>query len=595
MIHQEKVGAITHPTKEYRDIVDAKDIFFKAIEIESTDDRRAFLDSACNDDALLRKRVEALLAAHDDPDSYLAKPAAKFDVTQSLAGSVAGFEAEHGSNLSDSSMHGRFLPGTKVADRYRIVSLLGRGGMGEVYRADDLRLDQPVALKFLPPELAKDKKRLDYFHNEVKLARQISHPNVCRVYDIGEVDGQHFISMEYIDGEDLKVLIKRIGRLPRDKAVEISQQLCSALAAAHAKGVLHRDLKPANIMIDGNGQVRITDFGLASASDDGQPIVGMSGTPGYMAPEQLLQAQTSIQSDIYSLGLVLFELTTGKPRHSADSVAELRRMHQESSGSKTLSDFVEDADPALERAIARCLDSDPANRPASVSELAASLPGGDPLAAAIAAGETPSPELIAASGSHSVMTPRAGLAWLVAILVVLCFAIVSLSKAHFVNQLELPRDPEVFVDRAQKLLRRLGYPEPVDFAHGFESRHNEIKYPRSGEEAKRKGFGHPENLNDSPWPGIRFWYREADKPLFVNGRWNKDGEPAHSRVRSWLPHTNDQGMVGIEFDHLGRLRSLRATPIHSTERKPKLEPPKWEQWFPEEVTVRCPHFLYQQL
>ena len=163
--------------------MDAKDIFFKAIEIESTDDRRAFIDSACGDDASLRKRVEALLAAHDDPDSYLAKPAAKFDVTQSLAGEAIG----HDSDLSNSSsVHGRFLPGTKIADRYRIVSLLGRGGMGEVYRADDLRLDQPVALKFLPLELAKDKKRLDYFHNEVKLARQISHPNICRVYDIGE-------------------------------------------------------------------------------------------------------------------------------------------------------------------------------------------------------------------------------------------------------------------------------------------------------------------------------------------------------------------------------------------------------------------------
>ena len=340
--------------------MDAKDIFFKAIEFESTDDRLAFIDSVCGDDASLRMRVKALLAAHDNPDSYLAKPAAKFDVTQSLAG-VAG-----GSNLSDSSSgHGRFSPGTKIADRYRIVSLLGRGGMGEVYRADDLRLDQPVALKFLPTELAKDQKRLDYFHNEVKLARQISHPNVCRVYDIGEVDGQHFISMEYIDGEDLKTLLSRIGRLPNDKGVEIAQQLCAALSAAHSKGVLHRDLKPANIMIDGQGKVRITDFGLATAVNEGENIVGMSGTPAYMAPEQLLRGETSIQSDLYSLGLLLYELFTGKPTHTASSLAELRSLHEDSSRAANPSDVLEEMDTVVSRAITRCLSPDVEGRPRS--------------------------------------------------------------------------------------------------------------------------------------------------------------------------------------------------------------------------------------
>ena len=205
------------------------------------------------------ERSKHLSRADENPDSYLERPAARFDIAETQDVAVSG------SNLSDSSSHhGRFLPGTKVADRYRIVSLLGRGGMGEVYRADDLRLGQTVALKFLPPELAKDAKRLEYFHNEVRLARQISHPNICRVYDIGEVDGQHFISMEYIDGEDLKTLLHRIGRLPNDKGVQIAQQICAGLAAAHRRSVLHRDLKPANIMIDSHGHARITDFGLAT-------------------------------------------------------------------------------------------------------------------------------------------------------------------------------------------------------------------------------------------------------------------------------------------------------------------------------------------
>src|SRR3954471_20482715 len=157
-----------------------------------------------------------------------------------------------------------FVPGAMLLERYRIVSLLGRGGMGEVYRADDLTLGQQVALKFLPPALGRDKAALRRFRNEVRIARQVSHPNVCRVYDIGEVDGLAYLTMEYIDGEDLASLLRRIGKLPEEKALEIARQLCAGLAAAHEQGVVHRDLKPGNIMLNGKGQVRITDFGLAN-------------------------------------------------------------------------------------------------------------------------------------------------------------------------------------------------------------------------------------------------------------------------------------------------------------------------------------------
>ena len=176
-----------------------------------------------------------------------------------------------GSSSSDSIDVGGFTPGTVLAERYRIIGLLGRGGMGEVYRADDLKLGQPVALKFLPDGSSRTRRCLERFYAEVRIARQVSHPNVCRVYDIGEVDGQHFLSMEYIDGEDLASLLARIGRLPADKALEIARQLCAGLAAAHDEGVLHRDLKPANIMLDGRGRVRITDFGLAVAAGEAAP------------------------------------------------------------------------------------------------------------------------------------------------------------------------------------------------------------------------------------------------------------------------------------------------------------------------------------
>ncbi|HVS83559.1 MAG TPA: serine/threonine-protein kinase, partial [Pyrinomonadaceae bacterium] len=163
----------------------------------------------------------------------------------------------------DSIDDARFVPGTILAERYRIVGLLGKGGMGEVYRADDLKLGQAVALKFLPDHLLSDGAALARFHREVRVARQVSHRNVCRVYDIGEVDGRHFLSMEYIKGEELSSLLRRIGRLPQDKAIQIARQMCAGLAAAHEVGVLHRDLKPSNVMIDENGNVRITDFGLA--------------------------------------------------------------------------------------------------------------------------------------------------------------------------------------------------------------------------------------------------------------------------------------------------------------------------------------------
>src|SRR5215471_19274902 len=218
---------------------------------------------------------------------------------------------------------GRFLPGSLLAERYRIVALLGKGGMGEVYRADDLTLGQPVALKFLPEEAAKDTALLERFRGEVRISRKVSHPNVCRVYDVGEVEGQTFFTMEYVDGEDLASLLRRIGRLPHDKAVDIARQLCAGLAAAHAKGVLHRDLKPANIMLDGRGQAVITDFGLAALTDQLQGAEVRSGTPAYMAPEQLASKEVTAQSDIYSLGLVLYELFTGKRAWEGETLADL--------------------------------------------------------------------------------------------------------------------------------------------------------------------------------------------------------------------------------------------------------------------------------
>ena len=300
-----------------------------------------------------------------------------------------------------------FAPGEMLAGRYRIVGLLGRGGMGEVYRADDLTLGIPVALKFLPAAAAADPGLVERFRAEVRSARQVSHPNVCRVYDIGEAEGRHFISMEYVDGEDLATLLRRIGRLPAPKAVEIARQVASGLAASHARGILHRDLKPANVMLDGQGQARITDFGLAVSGAAGE--TDLAGTPAYLAPERLADEPATEQSDLYALGLLLYELFTGQRPFMAKSLADWRRAHSEQTPSAP-STHSGEIDPAVERLVMQCLEKDPARRPRSAAQVLMALPGGDPLAAALAAGETPSPSLVAAAGGEGGLAP--GRAWL---------------------------------------------------------------------------------------------------------------------------------------------------------------------------------------
>src|SRR3954452_17352480 len=218
-------------------------------------------------------------------------------------------------------------PGSLLAERYRILGLIGRGGMGEVYRAEDLRLGQTVALKFLPAAVADDPQRLAQFHHEVRIARQVSHRNVCRVYDIGEDHGRVFLTMELVDGEDLAALLKRVCRFQEERATEILHQICAGLAAAHDCGVLHRDLKPANVMLDADGRVRITDFGLAGLAGTFTDV--RSGTPAYMAPEQLAGTDVSERSDIFALGLVLYEIYTGKRAFDATTIAELLRQHDD--------------------------------------------------------------------------------------------------------------------------------------------------------------------------------------------------------------------------------------------------------------------------
>jgi tRNA A-37 threonylcarbamoyl transferase component Bud32 len=407
------------------------------------------------------------------------------------------------SRASDSSHHGRFLPGTTIANRYRIVSLVGKGGMGEVYRADDLKLGHTVALKFLPKNYSDDPGRMELMHAEVRLTRQISHPNVCRVYDISEVEGQHFLSMEYIDGEDLRILLRRIGRIPADKGVQIAQQLCAGLAAAHERGVLHRDLKPANLMIDGQGQVRITDFGLARLADD-NATGDVSGTPAYMAPEQLLAGQTSKQSDLYALGLVLAEVFTGKSINQTNDIADLMARHQSSESSVTSLNS-KDLDPVVEQAILSCLARDPEDRPRSARQLANALPGGDPLEAATAAGVTPSPELVAnATDKNRLRFPVAVAMLIVTVAWLLVFTYLNRRSTRM-----LETAPAVLSAKCEQILQTLGYNDlPANNTCGIGG--NAEIYRILQESAKDQAW-----LDQHPQPKFQFWRRWTDGSFMV--------------------------------------------------------------------------------
>jgi predicted Ser/Thr protein kinase len=438
-----------------------------------------------------------------------------------------------------------------IAGRYRIISLLGRGGMGEVYRADDLSLGQAVALKFLP-EAATDEQTLERFRNEVRIARRISHPNVCRVYDIGQSDDQVFLSMEYIDGEDLSSLLRRIGRLPSDKALEIARKICAGLAAAHDKGVLHRDLKPSNIMLDGRGEILIMDFGLAGFMHEIEDV--RSGTPAYMSPEQLAGKEVTERSDIYSLGLVLYELFTGKPAYQGYTRDEILRVRKQSTPHRP-STLVRDLDPAVERAILHCLAEEAEERPSSALMVSAALPGGDPLAAALAAGETPSPQVVAAAGEMAGMPVRTALLAVAAALIGLIAVFMLGSHTNATVRMDLPYPPEGLAQRAHDMVQQLGYPaRPVDAANGMEYSHDYLEH------LDHAGGEHPNwdvVLKNRP-SVLTFWRRESPDYLVATEVKNQMLTPGIVSLEDPAPILS--GMTEVSLDPQGRLMRFVAIP-----------------------------------
>ena len=318
-------------------------LFLEACELPE-EERGVWLDAACEGNSELRRELESLLAHHEDgffPDAPPSDPV--LDTGAILAG------------------------------RFRIVAPIARGGMGAVYRADDLTLGIPVALKLLLRTNPETRERL---LAEVRLARSVAHPTVCRVYDVGEADGCTFLSMEFIDGEDLQKLLRRVRRVPSDRVIELGLALCEGLAAAHDAGVLHRDLKPANVMIDDDGRPRITDFGIATHRGDARERVAV-GTPAYMAPEQITgTAPISERTDVYQLGCLLYQLVTGHllfDEADVEGTIEAQRTRAPVPPSQ----WQPDVDRRLESAILKALAKEPAERPASMHGFAKLLSTGD--------------------------------------------------------------------------------------------------------------------------------------------------------------------------------------------------------------------------
>lgn len=518
-----------------------KKIFLTACDLEESA-RPAYINRACGNDAELREEVEALFR-HHHPGTIIAGHAdggqAGSDPHADDASSAVSATSAQAVLQGEAGPPERFSIGTVIADRYRVVGRLGAGGMGEVYRVQDLKLQQAVALKFIWQGRANDPIWLARLRNEASLARRVTHPNVCRIYDIGEVDGQAFISMEYVDGENLASLIKRIGKLPREKMIQIAWQLCAGLGAAHRQGVLHRDLKPANIMIDGHGDVRITDFGIAVLSEADAKSALAAGTPGYIAPEVLYGRPASARSDIYALGLVLYEAITGQAVISEENARAILAGQRVEPPSR----WADGIDPAFERIVLRCLEPEPDDRPASVYEVAAALPGGDPLAAVLAAGDTPSPELVAATPVAGMPKPIAMscLAGAVAALV----AIILLADQSFLlSEAVLVDPPAILEHKAKNVIAELDKGAPLaGRVHGFEVENRALESA-----VTQRG----RSLDDVAASVIYFEYRQGESLSRLRG-------PLSTPIYAELPSPRENARL-VRLDPRGQLLSYLYIP-----------------------------------
>lgn len=341
-----------------------EELYYGALECEESA-RAGFLDKASPDPAV-REQVEILLRQSQETSDFLGRPALEVEA-ESFAQSAAPSLADVRARPSNAT------PLPSIGSRYELIEEIGRGGMGIVYKARDRETDEIVALKLLNPDIASDQRIMERFKTELRLARRVTHKNVCRIYDINRTGTTAYISMEFVEGESLRRVLNRMGGFTVRKGSEMIRQLCEGLREAHRAGIIHRDLKPENIMLDQAGNVKIMDFGIARLmSSEQTSIGGISGTPAYMSPEQAEGRTLDPRSDIYSLGLVMYEMFTGRIAFSGDTPVSVALKQTRETPPTPRS--VEPLLPIeLEQVILRCLEKDPEKRFHSLDEIQAAL------------------------------------------------------------------------------------------------------------------------------------------------------------------------------------------------------------------------------
>jgi hypothetical protein len=461
----------------------------------------------------------------------------------------------------------RFAPGDLIGERYRIVQPLGRGGMGEVYRADDLSLGVSVALKILPERLASNPTWLSRFRKEVAAARQVSHPHVCRVYDIAEVDGLSMLSMEFIAGDDLAAIIRKVGRLSSGLAIDLTRQIARGLDAVHDEGLVHRDLKPANVMIDGRGRAKLADFGLAATAASVQGHDAYAGTPAYQAPEQLEGGELSERTDLYALGVLAYELLTGRRPYGVTDRDGLIRAQKDPPPPPSAFDAT--VPPEVDRIVLKCLSHDPLKRPASAAEVFRTLPGDAALNAALAAGVTPTAQVVADAGGEGRLSRR--VAFLLTAASLLFIGLIGLMQysTHYQYQ-ETDLKPEELRERCRALLIEAGHPADVPYSASGITFEDDLTRWRD-----RNDLG-PGRLDPAVFQRLTpnpFWYRVSPIPLVPH-------MPVREQplVRDNDPAFGTTGSAIIVVDGRGRLKHLKRLPPASRPPAP-LPSPDWPAWF----------------
>ncbi len=427
----------------------------------------------------------------------------------------------------------RYPLGTELAGRYVIASTPEAGGMGEVYQADDLELDEKVALKFLREDRADDETWVERFRQEVALARKVTHKNVCRVHDLGADNGTRFLVMEYAAGGSLvaQSRMRPDGRFGPDEVTAYARQLCDGLAAVHECGLLHRDLKPGNVLLSRDGTVKLADFGLAAAVADLNADEFGAGTVLYMAPEQLAGREVTARSDLFALGLILYELLTGRRPFPGTTRQELLRQHAETTPPRP-SELVDRLDPVLEKAILWCLEHDPKKRAASAREVRDALP-------------LPTPKEVANLVPSKPLRRWVALALLGSVLLGLLVHAAIADRTMAYRQLPAMKSRDVLDDRAKELAGEFAGAQNHKAHHnGFEWDLDLVK-----DVAHKRPAGWSQSESGGRSPFVYFWYRSGPNE-----------HPPSNRVTPADPPLVTEGMVCVLLDHEGRLIEYHAVP-----------------------------------